>query len=158
MRPAVGIAVAAALAGLALGGAMTWSVRRDAARWEQRRAELQAWRTRMKKLEERVVPFEAAWKATRTRRELVLSVREDQEAVVALLSALGEGLDARIGRVSASRVGGEISGRADSPVAANEVGESLAARGLVADYDLRRFDSGAFTLAFALPRKQVGRR
>lgn len=158
MRHVTGVVAGAALAGLVAGGAVTWRVHGDTASWEQRRAELQARRERLRAVEERVVPFEAAWKATRARREVVERVREDQAPGQALLSALGEALDPRVERVSVDSLGGEISGRADSPVAANEVGERLTARGLLAEYDLRRFDSGAFTLSFTLPRKQAKRR
>ncbi len=157
MRSGTWVVLSALVAGLVVGRALTWRVRGDAAAWEARRSATEVRHARLKVVEAQVDGLEAVRSAIERGQRLVQRVQGDQAAAAALLSAMGTEWDARVERVSVNATGGEISGHADSPVAANEVGERLAARGLLADYDLRRFDNRAFTLAFTLPRKGATR-
>ena len=155
MSNRVWVVLSAVITGLAVGGALTWKVQSDAAPWEARRAEIQRRREQLQPVEAQVNRLDDTRKAITAGRLLAQRVRGDQAAAAALLSAMGVAWDARVERVSLKNGGGEISGHADSPVAANEVGERLAARELLGGYELRRFDNRAFTLTFTLPSKEA---
>jgi Tfp pilus assembly protein PilN len=140
----------------AVGAAMllcllvTLSVRRETAELASRRAELEARLAPYQAQEQLVNRLAAAREAAERKRTLVERVRGRQAAAARLLSAMGAGLDPRVERVTLTPEGGEIGGRADSPLAANEIGERLSAQGLFGSYDLKSFERGAFTLAFTL--------
>jgi len=155
MRSTTWVVLSAVIAGLVTGGALTWRVRSDAARWQARHAEIQKRREQLLVIETHVNWFEDARKATAMAQHVAQRVRGDQAAAAALLRAMGVAWDARVEGVTVKAAGGEISGHADSPVAANEVGERLAARRLLGEYELKRFHNRAFTLVFSLPGKEA---
>ncbi len=150
MRNIVLTIVSAAGVAAVVCALLTWSVRREIGALENRRSELEAQRASYKSLEELTTRYETARRAVELKRSLVQRARERQTPAAALLAAMAAIGDVRVERVSLTPEGGEISGRADTPVAANEVGEQLAARGALVGFELKRFERGAFTLTVTL--------
>jgi Tfp pilus assembly protein PilN len=147
------VVLAAAVAAALYCGFLTWSARRATAELRARGAEIEAQLAPHRELEEKVERLAAAKKLVETKKALLRQVRARQQAAAKLLSAMGAALDPRVELVKVTPAGGTIGGRADTPLAANEVGERLDAAGLFRDYGLESFRRGAFTLTFTLEEK-----
>jgi hypothetical protein len=128
----------------------TWSARRATAELQARGAQIEAQLAPHRELEEQVARLAALKKVVETKRSLLADVRGRQQAAAKLLSAMGAGFDPHVQLVTVTPGGGKIGGRADTPLAANEVGERLDAAGLFRDYGLESFSGNAFTLTFTL--------